>query len=429
MRVRISPTSHLKAASPTLTVDSGEFAKNWHPETGHGQAKFFEQMAQLFITAVIVTHVRTHGEITLPELADHCVSVGSLSDEWLSLEYEMSQSSDREIAELAKELDRQRDNISDTGGWDGIKNELKRSFACMRDEQLRASVSNPNWDFSELVKPGAPPALVNLMEDHRYSEVSQPVIRALYNSTAHYKMGALDARPQAWLLDEVGNIKGGWPMVEQLASYAAGYNIRALIIVQSLNMLDRLIKDGSKVIPQSCGTQLFMGIRYLPDAEVVSRLLGQETRPFDDFTIQQNARYAQQQAVMSVAAGMMDEMQAAAQIRHNKAMASYRSVIKRPVRTPDEVINTPKGGVFVFMPGEMERGALNYAPPYWLRPDLAGRFLRDPYHSPKGAVELKTRFRGKQRRIIINDPVPDKYAHLPQYADGRWDYVDGYIPS
>jgi type IV secretion system protein VirD4 len=425
--VRISPTSHLKPDCPNLTANAGEFASSWLPASGSANAKFFEQMAQIFIHAISVETVRRRGSITLPQLSDYCTSIGSLSDEWLSLEFDLRQSNDRETVELAMELDRQRQQVTDTGGFEGIKNELKRSFGCMRDQQLRASVSNPNWDFSELTKPDARPTLVNLMEDQRYSKVVQPVFRALYNSAAHYKMSALDARPQAWLLDEVGNIDGGWPMVEKLATYAAGYGIRAIIIVQSLGMLDRLIKDGAKVIPQSCGTQIYMGIRSLADADVVSRLLGSETRTYDDFALQERARHGERQAIMGTAAGTIDPLQAAIDIRHNRAMAAHRSVVKRPVRTPDEIINTPKGGLYVFMPGELERPSLNYTQPYWQRRDLSGRFLRDPYHSPEGVVEVKTFF-GQQRRNIITETVPEQYAHLPQYADGRWQYVEGFKP-
>ena len=426
--VRISPTSHMRPNSPTLTADVGEFAKSWIPTSGSANAKFFEQMAQSFIHAIIVTRLRECNAISVPELADYCAGVGSISDEWLALEYSMRTSDDRDIAELALDMDHQRSAMNDTGGFGGIKNELKRSFACMKDRQLRASISNPNWDFSELTKATAMPSLVNIMEDQRYSEGSQSVIRALYNSAAHYKMGALDALPQTWVLDEVGNISGGWPAVEKLTTYAAGYNIRAVIIVQAMNMLDRLIKDGSKVIPQNCGTILFKGIRYLADAEVVSKLIGDETRSFDDFALQQRARSAKRRAIMNVANGTLDPLQAAVEINHNKHMAAHRSVLRRRARTPDEIVNTHKSAVYMFMPGEMERPALNYAPPYWQRRDLSGRFLGDPYHSPRGKVEVNT-FLGQRLRNIINEPVPYNYAHLPQYADGHWDYVDGFKPQ
>jgi len=42
-------------------------------------------------------------------------------------------------------------------------------------------------------------------------------------------------------------------------------------------------------------------------------------------------------------------------------------------------------------------------------------------------VRIKTRF-GHDWRAVITEHVPRQYAHLPQYADGYWSYIEGFKP-
>ena len=65
--------------------------------------------------------------------------------------------------------------------------------------------------------------------------------------------------------------------------------------------------------------------------------------------------------------------------------------------------------------------------PYFLRPEMAGRFLPNPYHPPQDIVTIPSQ-RGPRVHKVVREPVPAALAHLPQYQDGTWSYVEGYRP-
>ena len=58
---------------------------------------------------------------------------------------------------------------------------------------------------------------------------------------------------------------------------------------------------------------------------------------------------------------------------------------------------------------------------------MAGHYLPNPYHPPHTKVRIKSRI-GSKWADVITEPVPDRFAHLPQYQGGTWSYVKGYRP-
>lgn len=96
----------------------------------------------------------------------------------------------------------------------------------------------------------------------------------------------------------------------------------------------------------------------------------------------------------------------------------------RAPRTPDEVIRTERDGLYILcddLPGPL------YAKrqPYWTQNWMAGRFHPNLYHPPLGRVQVQTRW-GMRARRVITEQVPSAYAHLPQYQNGRWSYIEGF---
>jgi len=426
---RINPGSHLRGDSETLIVDSLSFGANWLPTSGDPRANYFERLGQLKTAAASVILARDYGVLELPTLADVMIDVGGLSDEWLMTEYAMLHGPEKWIRDLAADIQRARESDDTSGGFRGVKNEIINSFRPLVDPQLRAVLSHPTFCFSELTDPSAPPYLVDIQEEPRYAETSSPVIRALYASARYYKEKAPvnQTRPQFWILDEVGNISGGWPMAVDLATASAGYGIRAAFIVQSSAQLDRLGKDAAKIIPNSCGTQIYMGVREYNEAALVSKMIGTATLEYDDHHRQAEARHRARQAYIGSFMRGDDPFSAAMEASHYNSIASLPSKQGRPVRTPDEIMNEPEGTAFVFMPGQIARPMYQRVPRYWQRRDLAGRYLGDPFHSPPGQVEIATR-RGQQMRRIIEGAVPPAYQEWPQYQFSSFRYVEGFRP-
>jgi len=105
-------------------------------------------------------------------------------------------------------------------------------------------------------------------------------------------------------------------------------------------------------------------------------------------------------------------------------METHRSQQQRWLRTMDEVIGTPSDRQFIFADG-LSHPIYAERAPYWEQRFMAGRFHPNPFHPPHDRVRIKTMF-GHDRRRIVTERVPAHLAHLPQYADGYWSYVEGF---
>lgn len=426
---RLNPVSYMRGDSPTLIPDCKLFAQNMLPFSGSTNGQIFEATGQRWIEAIAVVLARINGAATLPIMADLSGQVGQLSDYWLGFEGHMASMADPFIQTVVEELKAAREsNNPNTGGASGAKVEIAKAFSSLSDPQLREAVSPPyDFDFADMNKPDAPPHFVSVMEAQDYAQTSAPVIRSIYTCNVIYKRRAVGtSRRQLWVLDEIGSI-GSWPMAVDLATYGAGDGIRPVFITQSYAQLSRLAPQAEKIIPNSCGTQIYKGIRDSYEARRISAMLGTQTIEVEDFHTNERARLENEQAVLQVLSGQIDPVQAGFEMAQRDSMLNHQTKAPRPVMTPDEITNMKNGQALVFMPGVLERPALVHVPNYWQCRQLTGRFMRDPYISPRGKVEVSTRL-GQRFKPIITEPVPSALADWPQYRSGYWSYVKGYRP-
>lgn len=424
---RINPLSHLKDDSPTLIPDAKLFIESWLPFNGSENAEYFIATGQRWIEAVLVTLVEIYGDITLPELATAMGLFGGDDDIWLGIEEAMARSHHGSVAKVAAELlSRRNGGHSNAGGFTGAMGEVSKSFACMSDPQIQAAVSPPfDFCFSDLTKDGAPAYIVNIQEAMEYAKTSGPVVKALYTCALIYKRRALGSRPQLWLLDEIGNI-GAWPMAMDLATYGPSFGIRPAYVVQSTAQFDNLYKDASGIIPNSCATQIYMGVRDLKEAQRLSHMLGMSTEEYEDFVTNERARIARQQAVTSVFMDGNDPFHAGLELGQQGKLAEHKASMSRALMQPDEILNMPGDQALVMLSGRLEHPLRVRFKRYWERRDLAGKFLPDPFHGDGDTVSLRS-FWGQRTRPVVTEDVPARFADWPQYsASGKWTYVEGY---
>ena len=426
---RINPCAPLQRGSPTLVADAKLMAQSMVSLDGSANGKFFQETAQIFDEAISIELAERDGVVTLPAKADLVAQFGSLSDDWLAFEERMSRSRFPSVRSVALELQQvRRSNNPNAGGFQGAKAELQRGYAFMSDPQIRAQVSPPfDFCFSQLVTDTDNRYLVNILESHEFFHTSAPIIKALCTCAMIYKRRAPEAPNQVWLLEEIGNV-GAWKIGIDLATIGAGFGCRPIYVTQSLQQLDNLGENAASIIQNSCGTQLFMGIRSVDEAKIVSEMLGEKTVHHEDFIVNEHARIEQKRAMLHMIREGGDPFEAAIEFAHNKRLASHKSKTQRPLQTVSELINRPDGQALLFMPSKLAAPAEVRIPYYWQRRDLAGRFLGDRFHSPKGKVEVRTAF-GQRFKRIITEAVPPRYADLPQYQpSGTWQYVEGYHP-
>jgi len=427
---RINPVSYLHINSPMLGPDMKLFVQNWIVLNGAKDAEYFQKKAQRITEACGLSYVEQFGSLDLPGFADVMALLATDTERWTAFEYWMSESRFPSVSAMAEDLlaTRQSDTPN-AGGFAGARGEIINSFACMSDDALRASVSPPfDFDPADLTLPNGPRFQVNLMEAMEFAQSSAPVVRAIYTAILIEKRRHQGAREQIWMLDEIGNI-GAWPLAVELATYGPGFGIRPVYVVQSTAQLDNLAPRAGKMIPNSCGTQIYRAVRDSHEAQRIAVMLGDMTLEVEDFALNERARIAQEETMDAVMFEGADPFMAGRDLALQDDLLVHRARMRRALMTPEEIMAMHEDMALAFMPGVVPAPMKLRVPKYWTRKDLRGRYLGDPYHDDPGTVSIAGWFGGVRKARVITEAVPERLAHLPQYADGRWSYVDDFKPK
>jgi len=418
----INPLDYLNKDNPTLVSNLKIFLLNMIPPSGSTNGEYFEGRARELAEAICLTLVELKGVLTFPELY-HVINLIPLNnEEWLDFAFEMSVCSHPISKRMEEEIAVSRNSQSD-GGFSGILGELFKNFSCLSDPVLLASVSPP-FDFSFADPCGDQAYQVYLMPPADCIKAWAPVIKSMFVAGMIYKARKPQAPQQTWIIDECAQL-GKFPMVIDLFSIGAGMGIRPLAVFQSTFQIKVLGSNADNIITSSAAMQILFAIRDYETATTVSNMTGSQTLVYDDELRQEQAHHAKRQAIQSILNGE-DFIAAGLNYAHNKQVSQMHAKQQRLLRTPDEVLNTPNDKFYMFT-DLLPKSFIGDRRPYYEQRFMAGRYHPNPYHPPLDQVQVKTWF-GKKWRAVITEPVPDQYAHYPQYKDGYWSYIEGYRP-
>ncbi|WP_299621445.1 TraM recognition domain-containing protein [uncultured Tateyamaria sp.] len=255
-----------------------------------------------------------------------------------------------------------------------------------------------------------------------YLKAWSPILRTFFVGATLYQSRSPGARRNTFLLDECGQLAGdsGFPLVPRLFTYGAGIGIQPIAVFQSEAQMNTLGPEAKALIQSSAAGKLMFALRDWESAKNCAEMCGSQTLVYDDHLAQQRAQHAKNTALKSIISGG-DTIQAAMTFAHQGFEAEHQSKQHRQLQTPDEVMNAPSDMAYFFhedvpLPIRLQRR------PYWTERCLAGRYHPNPYHPPLDRVRVQTRW-GQRTRLVIVEPVPTHFAHLPQYRDGMWSRV------
>ncbi|WPZ34513.1 type IV secretory system conjugative DNA transfer family protein [Thalassobaculum sp. OXR-137] len=414
---RINPLDYVRIDSPSLVSDVKVFCANIIPNSGSPGGVYFEGRAREFLEALALSLTETNKVLTFPDLYRAINLIPAGGSAWLDVAFRMSESRFEIARRVEEEIAASR---SSTGnGFPGILGELLKSFAALSDPVLMASVSPPfNFSMEQLTS-GPQPWQVYLMPPAEFIEAWAPVIKAILVSGMIYKARAPSATQQTWVLDECA-LLGGFPLVAKLFSYGAGIGVRPVAVFQSTKQMRAIAPEAETIITASAALRCFFAVRDLDTATMVSRMLGSETLAHEDSARQEIARHGRHLAVQALIGGQ-DPMETGLKIAHHARNAALPAKRQRYLRSPDEILNTPAGKMYLFADG-LPHPIYADRRPYYEERSMAGKFHPNPYHPPMDRVRVKT-FWGHSWRPVITEPVPERFAHMPQYASGRWSRI------
>ena len=414
---RLNPVDYIQLSSPSLVSDVKVFAENIITASGSPQGQFFEGRAREFLEAIILTLVRLNSVLTLPDLYRTVNLIPGGGEAWLDFAFEMSEAGFAVSKRIEEEIAASRDDSS--GGFRGILGELFKAVSCLSDPVLMDSVSPP-YDFSMARLCDSDQAYqFYLMPPAEFVQAWAPVIKAIFVSGMIYKSRAPAAPQQTWIMDECAQL-GSFPLAVKLFTYGAGIGIRPWAVFQSAKQMRALGPDAEVIITSSAALRSYFAVRDLETASILSKMLGNETLAFHDEFRRSQDRHARQQAVQNLLRGE-DPFQAGMNLAYHSYSGRVSPQMQRPLRTPDEILNTPSDKQYIFT-DDLPHPLYADRKAYFEQGFMARRYHPNPYHPPQGKVRVKT-WMGRRWRQVVTEPVPSRFAHYPQYATGTWSRI------
>jgi len=419
----LNPTDYLRKDSRTLISDLKVFWENWLPDNGGKDGLFFSQRGRQVGEDLSLALINRDGTLILPELYRVINWLVAGGQRWIDFAYEHMHCSgierlyDAEEAIAGMRQDR-------AGGFPGILGELEKSVGCLSDPLLSDQLKPPfDFQLKELCRDDHFTQLYLIVPVEMIS-IWAPVLKSIFVGAMIEKARRPQAPEQLWIIDECGNM-GRFPLIPKMFTYGAGIGVKPYAVFQSVGQMAEIGPNAEQLITSSAGLQMYLPARDLKSARHVSDILGTETLDLEDDLTQVRANAKRTQLMAGILSGA-DPFAAFTEMAQLNYERSHTRQIARDVRKPDEVMRTERSGVYGICDG-LQNPYYGQRTDYWLRRDMAGSFLPNPYYPPLGSVLLRT-FWGMRRRKVITEPVPDHLSHLPQYQSGLMSYIEGHKP-
>ncbi|MEO1281980.1 MAG: type IV secretory system conjugative DNA transfer family protein, partial [Pseudomonadota bacterium] len=323
----------------------------------------------------------------------------------------------------AEMLAKQQDSPKEFGA---IMGELYANLGFLDDPALLTALEGQDFSLGDLCHaPRTTKIFLNVPAE--YLSLWAPLLRLFFTVAMLYKGRAPQAERIMLIVDEAGQL-GKFEALLRAFTFGRGAGVRAWAIFQDAGQIIR--NFGGPALQGFMGSaqmRQFFGVRDYQTAELVSNMLGSQTLSYDEPVMQDEARRQKQNAILGFINGTHDPFGAAFDIAHYERKSKHRTKQRRLLMTPDEVLALPEDKQILFISGKNLRPVLAEKYAYFTRPEMAGRFLPNPYHPPLDRVRIAMR-RGSEMRAVIRERVPHAYRSFPQHHDGLWAYVEGYKP-
>lgn len=420
-----NPLSILTGGSKTLLSDAKFIAEGMVPLSGSDSGQYFELRAREWISDLLIEQSESEGNASFPALLRIINAIEGDPPVWGQVLESMLCSPHDSVRRTAGEmLTKQQESPKEFGS---IMGSIYASLSFLNDPMLLDSLDGSGFDLSVLVVSSGPASKVFLNIPAEFLSLWSPLVRVFFTVTMLLKGRRPDARRVTLVCDEAGQL-GRFDALLRAFTYGRGAGLRAWAIFQDIGQIERHYgRPALQGFLGSAQMRQFFGVRDFDTARLVSDMLGTETLEYNDTLAQDRARKNRADLVTALLDGG-DVMDIAANNAHLAFAESHRSQQARKLLTPDEVLALPEDKQVLFISGKNLRPILADKQPYFIRREMAGRYLPNPYHPPLDRVRIRTAWRDKWAPVITEE-VPQKFASSAQYQSGSWAYVKGFKPT
>jgi type IV secretion system protein VirD4 len=417
---RIHFTSYLRKGSRYLENDIKTLCLNILPDRASNTGSYFEGRAREVLQAIILTLAERDGTLHLPELYKIVQSIALCDQTWIDFAFLMFNSPHDIARSIEADIANNRASGNDGSGFNGILGEVKKSVDWLSDSEFRKSVSPPyDITINDMVTSETPFhfSMIPLGESLDNFVEAMKLINASFYIT---KARALDSPPITMIIDEAAKFRTA-PFITDSFSIGAGMGIRPVALYQSLDQMKITGPNADTIIPASAAVQIYFNFRELGTAEKLSRMIGKQQIYFNDSLKQAQARHGERRAMDDLLYGD-DPVRAMQGLTHHRHGAAHQTSMQRDMFMPNELLGLPDEKAIIFGDG-LSHPILADRRHYDDQRFMAGLYHPNPYHGSCDEVRVKRLF-GHKTVPVRTEAVPERYADLPQYADGIWSYVE-----
>jgi type IV secretion system protein VirD4 len=421
---RVNPWNVISKDSATFHADVKLLIGDLIP-LSQGDEKYFSARAREWAEALVKNFVwnapvsQTRDAVSMTDFYE---LVNAIEDPgaWEAVAEQMLNSADGDVRRVAAEMDMKRDRAPKEYG--AIMGSVFENISFLSIPAIRNTLSGSDFSLEALCQQDC---TVYLMIPAEFLGLLAPMQRAVFGSAMLYKNRHPSAPTVLFLIDEAAQL-GNFDALSRAYSYGRGMGIRAWSFWQDPGQIMRNFGPNSlSSFVGSSQCRQFFGIRDYETARLVSNMLGQQTLEYDALLEQDAARTSREHALRELLAGG-DPFDAGIKIGQFERAARHRTKQARALMTPDELMTMPEHRQVLFISGLGLHPIQASKYPYFLRPEMAGAYLPNPFHGRQDRVSIAGRWWSAR---VIRERVPARLAHWPQYQSGEWSYVEGFRPA
>ena len=366
--------------------------------------------------------VERDGTISLPSLYRFVNLIEGDPLKWFDHAELMLKSRFEDVRRTAAEMLKKLDEAPKEAG--GILGDIYASLSFLHDPVLRASLEGGDVSLSDLID-NPQTVRIHLMPPAEAIDIWSPALRLFFSRTMVLKSRKPAARRVLMIVDEAGQL-GRADFLLRAFTFSRGAGVIVHALFQDIGQIKRHFgAEGLISFIGSAIVRQFFGVRDYETARLISNMLGEETLEYDDIGQQARAAKEAGRRIYDVLNGH-DPFENGREYAYFRAEANKRSKIRRPLMTPDEILNKmPEDRQILFVSGNDLHPIYAQKFRYWERRETAGMYLPNPFHPPHDRVKVKTRFGSKWLRVR-EVKKPESYRLLPQYPAETVLQIDGY---
>lgn len=423
--------AHLVPGSPLLVADSRRVAMTLLPDSGGGEARFFEHKAQNWLDALLRGLVHLDGGVSLLSLYELVGMIRAAPDSWAQTSAAMTAKGEPDLAVTFAEMLGMAEDSRKT--YDSVMAEISNALAFMADPALqRTFTSKAGADFTldVLARDDGRPVTVFLIMPAELIAQNAALIRQFFSTLRTLKQRKPDAPTVGLVMDEAARL-GRFPEIAEFYSIGRGFGLSPLTAYQDIGQIrENLGPNGAMTLSASADVEIYLGggISELDTAQHLSRKLGQQTLSLDDALTNTRAKRAKREMLHGMLFGGADPVKAGLALRALDYEMQHQRKQARSLMTPDEILAMPANKALVWASGYGVRPFAVDKVPYYACRQYAGRFFPNPFHDrDQSRVRVPT-LCGMRSRRVIREAVPEAYRDFPQYRNGEWAFIEGDRP-